>query len=486
MRVPYRDLFLTLLVLAGSAGLVRVFTLPQAAEPAVPGPVQGVDREGVAAALNDAMADVVERILPGVVSVHTDRQQVVQEVVKRGPLGVQVKDRTVRQPGVGSGVIVRKDGLVLTNWHVVAGEDVLIQVNLHGNEEPRRAKLVDEDESMDIALLQIELKQPEETFPWMVFGDSDLMRPGHLVFAVGAPLNLPETVTQGIISNRERRVSDTLESYLQTDCTINPGNSGGPLVNFKGELIGINTRLVIGPQEAPSGQAYGLAIPGNEVQDAYERMISKGRPRGYLGVTVGDWPDMSYQTGRQPEAAVVVGVDQGSPAAAAGLRKDDVIQSMDGEPVRSRAEFFRRLRKRPVGETLSLELKRGGERLTVSAAVVDLKTIFEAEEVPESREIAGLTVRGLRRGERVRFALPDRSGVLIVAVAEGSPLHGKVTPGEVILRVTESAMEPAPRVQDVVECAARMEIVKLKGGTLDVLRKAGSIERLTFSPQPSP
>jgi serine protease Do len=147
------------------------------------------------------------------------------------------------------------------------------------------------------------------------------MRPGHMVFAVGDPLNLPETVTQGIISNRARRVSDTLDSYLQTDCTINPGNSGGPLVNLKGELIGINTRLVIGPQQTPSGQAYGLAMPSNEVEDAYDRMLNKGRPRGYLGVTVGDWPDMSYQTGRQPEAAVVVGVDKGSLAAAAGLQE---------------------------------------------------------------------------------------------------------------------------------------------------------------------
>ena len=497
MRVPIRDLFLTLGVFVVSAGMVRLLTQDPPAAPtaAVPGAGAAGGSAEIASALNEAMANVVERILPGVVSVHTDRQTEVPEtVLGPGGLGPQTKMRKVRQPGVGSGVIVSKEGLVLTNWHVVAGDDVLILVNLHGNEAPRRARLVDRDESVDIALLQIEPQQPDELFPWMAFGDSDLMRPGHLVFAVGAPLNLPETVTQGIISNRSRHISDTLESYLQTDCTINPGNSGGPLVNLKGELIGINTRLVIGPQETPSGQAYGLAIPSNEVQDAYDRMVNKDRPRGYLGVSVEDWPEKSYQTGRQPEGAVVEGVEKESPAAAAGLRKGDLIQMMDGERVRGREDFHRRLRKHQVGETLTLGLKRGAETLTVSAKVVDWKTILEAGEVPQSRELAGMKVRSLRRSERLRLArlgLPDGGGVLVEQVAEGSPLVGKVMPGEVILRATDQAgdgsvvrpADPDQRVQDIVVFAERMEALKATGGFIDVLRVQGSVERVGFSGQ---
>ena len=356
MRHPVWDFAITLGVFTLSAGMVYWMAVAPAASGQPGGGAAGaaatkkLDNADIASALNDAMADVVERTLPGVVSVHIDRQRVVEEV-RPTVLGPMIEKRIVREPGVGSGVIVSKEGLVLTNWHVVAGDDVLIRVTLHGDEEPRRATLVDKDESVDIALLKVELRQAGETFPWMVFGDSDLMRPGHFVFALGNPLNLAETVTQGIISNRSRRVSDTLDSYLQTDCAINPGNSGGPLVNLKGELIGINTRLVIGPQETPSGQAYGLAIPGNEALDAYERMIHKGRPRGYVGVTVDDWPVASYQTGRRPESAVVVGVDKGSPAAEAGLRKDDLVRTLDGNPVRNSAEFFRRLRKKQVGET---------------------------------------------------------------------------------------------------------------------------------------
>ena len=483
MRLPIRDLFITLGVFAAAAGMVRLLLVAPVTGPAPPRQageppaVTPADSAGIAEALNEAMANVVERTLPGVVSVHVDRQRVIEETIVTG-VGPQVRKRTVREPGVGSGVIVSKEGLVLTNWHVVEGDDVLIRVTLHGDEEPRRATLVDRDESVDIALLRIEPRQPDEPFPWLAFGDSDLMRPGHFVFALGNPRNLADTVTQGIISNRARRVSDTLDTYLQTDCAINPGNSGGPLVNLKGELIGINARLVIGPAESPSGQGYGLAIPGNEVQDAYERMIHKGRPRGYLGVTVEDWPVASYQTGRRSESALVVGLDKGSPAAAAGLRKDDLIQSMDGEPVRSSAEFFRRLRQKQVGETLAMGIRRDGADQELKVAVVDLKTIFESEETPVSREIAGLTVRELRRAERMRLALPDKGGVFVVQVAETSPLHGKISPGEVILRAREEVMDLDQRVQPIEAFGRGMESLKSRGGYLDVLRK-GAVEAVT-------
>ena len=210
MRLPIRDLFITLGVFAAFCrnGPAVVRSCPWPGRPrregaGEPPAVTPGDSAGIAAALNEAMANVVERTLPGVVSVHIDRQRVIEETVVTG-VGPRVGKRTVREPGVGSGVIVSKEGLVMTNWHVVEGEDVLIRVTLHGDEEPRRATLVDKDESVDIALLKIEPRQAGEQFPWMVFGDSDLMRPGHFVFALGNPLNLAETVTQGIISNRPR------------------------------------------------------------------------------------------------------------------------------------------------------------------------------------------------------------------------------------------------------------------------------------------
>ncbi len=494
MNVPVRDFLITIAVFAVSAGLVRVVTLlPES--PAAAGTRNSVAQEAtlpprldVAAALNDAMANVVEKTLPAYVSVDVDRQRTVTttDTTALGPL---TTSRIVREPGVGSGVIVSKEGLVITNWHVVAGEDVLIRVRLHGDDEPRRAKIIDRDETVDIALLQIEPRREGESFPWMVFGDSDLMRPGNMVFALGNPLNLAETVTQGIISNRSRRVSDTLESFLQTDCTINPGNSGGPLVNIRGELIGINSRLVISPQQSAAGQAYGLAIPGNEVQDAYERMIHKGRPRGYLGITVDDWPDMSYQSGGKPQCAIVAGVEKKSPAAAAGLQKNDRILAMDGEAVRSRDDFYRRLRKHQVGEEIPMEVKRGGESLTLTATVVDWKTISEDSEVPESQDMDGLTVRGLRRVERIRVArlgLPE-GGVAVERVGAQSEWQGRLSPGDTILRIQErNGGRPADAADSkgltVPDFAAQLKSLKASGGgQIEVLRAQGVVDSLNFS-----
>ena len=169
MRLPIRDLFITLGVFAAAAGLVRLLLVAPVTGPAPPRQageppaLTPADSAGIAEALNEAMANVVERTLPGVVSVHVDRQRVIEETIVTG-VGPQVRKRTVREPGVGSGVIVSKEGLVLTNWHVVEGDDVLIRVTLHGDEEPRRATLVDRDESVDIALLRIEPRQPDEPF----------------------------------------------------------------------------------------------------------------------------------------------------------------------------------------------------------------------------------------------------------------------------------------------------------------------------------
>ncbi|MES2705074.1 MAG: trypsin-like peptidase domain-containing protein [Verrucomicrobiota bacterium] len=435
----------------------------------------------ILAELNDTMASVVARTLPGVVSIEVERVRTVSQLKLVAGNRPQNEVRTIREQGVGSGTIVSVEGYVITNWHVVAGDNVNIRVVLHGDDDQRPASLVDRDEALDIALLRIEPKTPEETFPCMAFGDSDLMRQGHFVIAVGSPLHLAETVTQGIISNRSRRVSDIQTSFFQTDCIINPGNSGGPLMNLNGELIGINARMVEPPEQASGqipGQPYGLAIPSNEVQDAYDRMVHKGRPRGYLGVSVDDYPPASYQDGKQPESAVVLGVERGSPAAAAGLRKDDVVKSLDGLPVRSAAEFFRRLRKKQVGESLLIGLRRGSEDQSLKAEVANLDTIFAAQPVPESHDVAGLKVRDLRKAEQTRYHLLKPIGILIENVAPDSPLHGLVTPEELILGVSDN--QRMTQIDNAATFLARMRELEGTGGFLYVLRGSGVPERVAF------
>lgn len=512
MRAFVLRSLITLGVFALSAGMIRVLLwempeaypvgdagkpepasspTPAAAVPAVPAPAPG----NLLAELNDTMASVVERTLPGVVSIEVERvRTVTQTKIVAAAGGLQKEVVTKREQSVGSGTIVSASGYVITNWHVVAvatGEEVHIRVMLHGDDEPRAASLIDRDESLDIALLHIEPKSSDETFPFLVFGDSDLMRQAYFVIAVGSPLKLAETVTLGIISNRSRRVSEIQTSFFQVDCAINPGNSGGPLVNLNGELIGINARLVVGPQDNSAGsafpqaygQAYGLAIPSNEVQDAYDRMIHKGRPRGYLGVSVDDYPSASYQDGKQPQSAIVLGVEHGSPASAAGLRKDDVVKSLDGLPVRSAAEFFRRLRKKQVGESLSLSVERGAETLTLTTEVANLNTIFASQPTPESHQIAGLRVRELRKVEQTRYPLREAVGVLVEDVLPESPLHGLVSADELVLRVSDAQHNTL--IENTAVFLSRMKELETTGGFLTVLRMSGAVDRVPF-PKTSP
>lgn len=436
----------------------------------------------VLAEMNDIMANVVERALPGVVSVKVERQRTVTRAKTLVPRNIpQMEARTITEQGVGSGTIVSAAGYVITNWHVVDDEGgtttVTIRVMLHGEETLRNATLEDSDKDLDIALLKIEPAEPGEKFSYLTFGDSDLMRQAHMVLAVGSPLDLAETVTQGIISNRSRRVSDIQTSFFQTDCTINPGNSGGPLLNINGEVVGINTRMVEPPEQPTRqilGQAYGLAIPSNEVQDAYDRMLHKGKPRGYLGISVEDYPSMSYQLGQKPESVVVLGVERGSPAATAGLKKDDVVQSLDDQPVRGATEFFRRLRRKEVGENLEIGIRRDGQDLKLTAQVANLDALIAAQPAPESQVVAGMTVRNLRQAEQIRYHLLKPTGVYVESVAADSPVSGGKAEGQVIFGISDG--RSITYVSNVADFIARMKELETAGGEhyLCVLGTSGS------------
>lgn len=435
------------------------------------------------AELNDALAEVVERAMPSVVSINvTRRRTVTRSAVHpgRSPEGPERSEQEVTDRGFGSGVIFRPTGHVVTNWHVVSGDLVDISVTLHREDEPRRAVLVDRDENLDIAVLRLEPAFPGETFPALPFGDSDLVKQGHLVLALGNPLNLAETVTVGIISNRSRRISDLLTPFFQTDCVINHGSSGGPLINLQGEIIGINTRLITGLEESAAGQAYGLALTGNEVRDACERLLNRGKPRGYLGLTVDNAPVGYYQRMQEPDSVLVLGVEEGSPAAAAGLRKGDVITALNGVRVRNTVEFFRRMRGLEIGETLTISLLRDGVSVPdVQAVIGDLQRVFALER-PETVSLpGGLTVRGLRRAERRKLHLVENLGVLVEDVAPGSPFSGVVRRNDIILNAGSSRTGGASAtVGSPEELRGELESLR-EGGEFMVLRD-GAQKRLVF------
>ncbi|HTH18019.1 MAG TPA: Do family serine endopeptidase [Magnetospirillum sp.] len=266
----------------------------------------------------------------------------------------------------GSGVIVdARAGYVLTNNHVVANAD-RIDVTTKDNRS-FHAKLVGTDPSTDIAVLRIE---PNGLYD-IPFGDSSKVEVGDFVLAIGNPFGLGQTVTSGMVSaiGRSGLGIEGYEDFIQTDASINPGNSGGALVNFKGELIGINTAIL-----APGGGNIGIgfAVPINMARSVMTQIVEHGSVRrGRIGIAVQDLtPDLAeaLSTGRQ-QGAAVVDVEPNSPAARAGLKSGDVVVSVGGEPIRSATELRNRIGLTPVGTTLSLGVERGNRPVAVEVKV---------------------------------------------------------------------------------------------------------------------
>ena len=307
-------------------------------------------------------------------------------------------------PSLGSGVIVSPGGHVLTNAHVVErGARFRVQL-LDGRELP--ARVLGTDPATDLAVLQVETK---ERLPFLAAGRSDDLMIGETVIAIGNPFGLAHTVTTGVVSALHRKVGDPrrqLFDMVQTDASINPGNSGGPLVNIQGQLIGVNT-AIIGDRSA----GIGFAIPIDRAFRIAEDLIRHGEVReGFTGIAVRDEPVKSDRIGGDRVRVQVRTVEAGSPAAAAGARKGDVVESVGDAPVESAAEYRFRVRDVPVGGTVRLGLVRGKERIQVSLRTVELS--------PERAEKQVLERTGLTLGEE-----KVRGGAVVVirSVRRGSP-----------------------------------------------------------------
>jgi len=275
-----------------------------------------------------------------------------------------------RQPSLGSGVIIDKRGLVLTNFHVIKGADE-ISVRLSDKKE-YRGKVLGVDPKTDLALVRFD---PGHELRVAALGDSDALKVGEWAIAIGNPFGLDQTVTVGVISATGR--SDvgvaTYENFIQTDASINPGNSGGPLINLKGQVIGINTAIVA------AGQGIGFAIPVNMVKRVVDQLVEKGKVvRGWLGVALQPLSKELVQSLGLPrnEGALVASTIPGSPAAKAGLVQGDVILSYEKTPVEDFHQFQRLVAETPVGKPVTLEVWRKKQKVTVTATV---------GEIPEDR-----------------------------------------------------------------------------------------------------
>ncbi|MEW6274355.1 MAG: trypsin-like peptidase domain-containing protein [Bacillota bacterium] len=280
------------------------------------------------------------------------------------PFGFRVPPR--EEHGLGSGFIISEDGYVLTNEHVINGA-TRITVTIQGFAEPLPAQVVGADYDLDLAVLKVDAGR---ALPVLKLGDSDKIKVGNWVIAIGNPFGLDHTVTVGVISAKGRPVQVENRSYknlLQTDASINPGNSGGPLLNLAGEVVGINTAVA-------QAQGIGFAIPAGTVKEVLDELINKGKVvRPWLGVQLHPLnEDLARYLGlKSTEGALVVGVVPGSPAERAGLEQGDVIVQWDGKKVASVDDLIELIRQTGIGQKVVAVLYRGGRLLSVSIVVTE-------------------------------------------------------------------------------------------------------------------
>ena len=334
----------------GGASAAKKYT------PAV-GPRIDVKDVQVLAALDAEYTRLTAAVMPAVVSIATTRS------VARAPFLPPREEQSL-----GSGVIVSHEGHILTNHHVVAGVGTIVVQLIDGRHLP--AQLIGTDEVTDIAILKI-------TAPDIVplpLGDSDAVRVGQMVFAVGNPFGFQASVTQGIISGRDRRASeDSGVEFLQTDAAVNEGNSGGPLLNLRGEIIGINSRIFSRTQQT-AWLGISFAIPANVARRALESVLKTGRiVRGYLGVTMlALTPEIARQLGLpDTSGALVLEVLPGSPAALAGLQPRDLIRRFNGRPVSDIYALRERLAETDMQSKVTLGILREGREQTLTAEIVE-------------------------------------------------------------------------------------------------------------------
>ena len=323
------------------------------------------DAEPVREGPNAGYAPIVDKVVPGVVSIASER--VLRGLVRDWRTGEVRMEEMPHPSGLGSGVILSPDGIIVTNNHVVEQADRIV-VKLRGRKDEVRAKVLGVDPATDLAVLKIDAQD----LPAITVGNSRRTKPGDFVLAIGSPFGLEHTVTSGIVSATGRTDLRILnrgsgyENFIQTDAAINPGNSGGALVDNQGRLIGINTAIFSG---AGGNVGIGFAIPSEMVLEVVSQLVDDGRiRRGYLGVILDDIDDeMANYLKVKRDGVLVRAVVRGGPAFEAGLRPGDVIVSADGQKAYSRSDLRLQFSRKRPGDTIKLEIRRGASLQQVEA-----------------------------------------------------------------------------------------------------------------------
>jgi serine protease Do len=362
--------------------------------------------------------------------------------------------REFKQPSVGSGFIIDKDGYVVTNNHVIEDADQ-IRVKL-GDDNEFDAEVVGRDPNTDLALLKV---KTDKELPFIKMGDSDKLKVGQWVVAIGSPFGLERTVTAGIVSAKGRVIgSGPYDDFIQTDASINPGNSGGPLLNMDGEVVGINTAIIA------SGTGIGFAIPSTLATGIIAQLKSEGEvTRGWLGVAIQDLTsEMAEYYGLKYRRGVLVAdVFKEDPADKAGIQAKDIILAVNGQKIETSRQLTSMIAGLKVGEIAQVEVFRNGktQNFAIKLAKRDDKRLASrtAPEEPREEEELGIRVADLTAELTQQFNIEDMTGVVVIGVASGSKgSEAGIQMGDIIKEINHSVIESVKSYKTALE--------KLKSG----------------------
>jgi serine protease Do len=408
-----------------------------------------------------AIAEVSNTLIPTVVYINVTGT-VKQRAPSSGPFGNDPLfryffgppegEREVPISALGSGVIISKDGYIITNNHVVENADDIVIRLFDGSEH--EAKLIGTDPQTDLAVVKI---QPTPGMKYAEFGDSDQCKIGEWVIAIGAPRGLDWTVTAGIISAKNRTDIGVLgptgyEDFIQTDASINPGNSGGPLINLRGKVIGINSLIVSGSQ---GSEGLGFAIPSNLARNISDSLISDGKVvRGYLGVQIKDvTPEMvkSEKLDRGLKGVMVADVFDGSPADDAGLKQGDVVIAFNGRRVETVAELRNLVAQTRPGQAVTLRVTRKKKEIDIKVKIGDLEKIQQLARAEQGNETLGVTVEKITSEIANELGLKSTAGVVISRVAPASPAdRSGLKAGDIVFRVGNQVVKDPEQFNELV------------------------------------
>mgnify|MGYP001770837685 CR=1 FL=1 len=488
MRIARIYLYLLLSVAALTIGCKSLTETATNRSPSSPTPQQEMP-----IALNGvrtSYADVVEKTSPAVLRIEAEHKNKPQtqgdqppfpfdDLFRQGP-NLQ---RPPIERGLGSGVLVSADGTILTNNHVIDGADKITVIL--SNNKSYDARLVGSDPPSDLAVLKIDA----QNMPYLTLGNSDAVRVGDIVLAIGNPLGIGQTVTAGIISAKGRRTglsygsgNDAFEDFLQTDAPINRGNSGGALVNLSGELIGINSQILAG---GPAGGNIGIgfAIPSNMAKSVMEQLLKDGRVRrGMLGINIQNLTgDTAEALGVEDTSGVLVSnVRAGSAAEKAGIKRGDVITAINGEKIEDSNTLRNKVAGTLPGTEIKLTVLRKGQELEL-VATLDEYNLDTASSEPSGKDSGpdamgkasgrlGITVQSMTPQLAKQIGLDSEGGVIVTDVDPAGPAAAAgISRGDVIVEVNAKPVNSPDAIQKAISESGKKPVLLLvwrKGATV--------------------